>query len=123
MYTGGNAKLDLSTEAWLEWEAAVLRPAVYSGDAAALAAAVQQLMMGLAGKKFLQGAVLSLADIIVYCSLQPLSSNETLSGVKGYLEGVAAEPAIEAATMQVLLGQPADALMSGELRQGRWGVL
>lgn len=59
-------------ESWVEWEEAALRPAAYSGDSAALAAAVARLATGLAGRKHLVGGQLSLADCVVYGTLRPL---------------------------------------------------
>ena len=67
-------QLDLNVESWVEWEEAVLRPAVYAGDTAALAAAVARLAAALAGgRAFLAGSTLSLADICVYATLSPVA--------------------------------------------------
>ena len=68
-------KLDLNVESWVEWEERCLRPAVYGGDAAALAAAVGRLAAALAasGGQFLAAGQLTLADIVVYATLSPLA--------------------------------------------------
>lgn len=62
----------LEIESWVEWEEHCLRPAVYASDATALQAAVQRLGEGLQGRKYLTGSQLSMADVVVYATLQPL---------------------------------------------------
>ena len=60
----------------MEWEEQLLRPAVYSGDAAALKAAVEKLAEGLSGRRHLVENQLSLADCVVYATLRPLQGSE-----------------------------------------------
>ncbi|KAL4436391.1 hypothetical protein ABPG77_009953 [Micractinium sp. CCAP 211/92] len=96
-------KLDLNVDSWLEWEERCLRPAVYSGDSAALGAAVGRLAsaLGASGSQFLAGGQLSLADIVVYATLSPLAGSKAAAPVASYLAGLAAQPAIVAAAQQV----------------------
>jgi methionyl-tRNA synthetase len=65
----GAAPPGAAAEAWLEWEAAVLRPAVYGGDDAALAAALARLPPG--GALLPPGAPGALlADAVVFATLR-----------------------------------------------------
>lgn len=45
---------------WLDWEASALRPGAYSGDAAA---ALEELAGAMAGRTYLVGDALTLADV------------------------------------------------------------
>ncbi|GAB4819697.1 hypothetical protein N2152v2_006743 [Parachlorella kessleri] len=102
----------LSTECWVEWEEQHLRPAAYSGDAAALQAAVEKLAEGLAGRRHLVGNQLSLADCVVYATLRPLQGSEALAPLAAYLEALSQEQPLAAAEQQILLGKPAETLRS-----------
>jgi methionyl-tRNA synthetase len=53
---------DLSVASWLEWEAAVLRPAVYAGDDATLSSALERIPSDI---NFLRGSAIDLADCVV----------------------------------------------------------
>lgn len=69
------AATSIGEETWLEWEAHTLRPAALSGDAAALAAAVERLVAtGASPTRFLSpgGAAPGLADWAVCATLAGL---------------------------------------------------
>lgn len=100
----------LEIESWVEWEEHCLRPAVYASDATALQAAVQRLGEGLQGRKYLTGSQLSMADVVVYATLQPLiGSHQAVGLVEGFLKAVGSEQVVASAEAQVLQGQPATA--------------
>eukprot|EP00887_Chlorella_sp_A99_P004349 scaffold15.g4349.t1 len=100
------SSLDLSGESWLEWEERVLRPAALSGDQQRLGAAVGALAAALARRPSLsgQGGQPGLADLVVYATLSPLSGSAAVAAVQAWMDSVAAQPAVAAASQQVLLG-------------------
>lgn len=76
-YTGVSAAAPAALAAevagWLEWEESVLRPAVYLSEPSALPAALAHLAAALAGREFLAGGALTLADVAVFATLLPLT--------------------------------------------------
>jgi methionyl-tRNA synthetase len=82
---------DLSAASWLEWEAAVLRPAVYAGDDATLASALERIPSGV---NFLGGSSLGLADCVVAPTLHAgvLLNKQLNSAASSYLQNIASQP-------------------------------
>ena len=95
---------DLSTASWLEWEACVLRPAVYTGNDAALSSAAQRIP---SGTQFLNGSAFSLADCVVAPTLHAavLFGRQLPLSAQTYLDGIASLPAFTAAVTAVQMGK------------------
>ena len=58
---------------WMEWEELTLRPAVYGGAPGPLEAALAHLDRYLASSEFLVGSAPTLADVVVFAGLLPLT--------------------------------------------------
>lgn len=100
--------VDLATESWLEWEAAVLRPAVYNGDNEKLAARMTRLSSFLeSGSKFLSGGAFGVADCVVGSTLRAaVLLGCTLPGpIQSYCDGLMAVPAFAKAITLVQMGK------------------
>jgi methionyl-tRNA synthetase len=104
-----HSSADLSAECWLEWEEVVLRPAVYSGDADALRAALQRLPAG--GALLSGGPGLGVADVAVFATLHAaaLLQRALTPAAEAYMAAAGAQPAIAAGMEAVAQGKPADA--------------
>lgn len=90
------APADLSAESWIEWEEACLRPALYAGSDAALAAALERLTP--LQSPFLGGSSLGLADVVVSSTLRAaaLVGRQMPDAAAAYLSRAAAAPAMVA---------------------------
>ena len=64
---------------WMEWEEITLRPAVYGGAPGPLEAALAHLDQYLAGSEFLVGSAPTLADVVVFAGLLPLTIASTVA--------------------------------------------
>jgi len=100
---------DLSSETWIEWEEAVLRPAVYSNDSQALATACDRL--STINTEFLTGDAIGLADIIVAATLRSASLlGRTLTPTaQAYLCTTMADPLLVAGIESISLGKTDEA--------------
>ena len=97
---------DLSAASWLEWEAAVLRPAVYAGDDATLASALERIPSGTTflGRGTGDGEqVLGLADCVVAPTLHAavLLNRQLNPTASAYLANITSQPAFTTALESV----------------------
>lgn len=99
---------DLSTASWLEWEAAVLRPAAYGGSDEALTSALARIP---SGTQFLGGSALGLADCVVAPTLlaATLLQRQLTPEAQAYLSSISSQPVFAAALEAVQLGKPESA--------------
>ncbi|GBF87385.1 methionine-tRNA ligase-like protein [Raphidocelis subcapitata] len=101
---------------WLEWEAAVLRPAAYEGGPA-LDAALAQLAEAAGGGGFLAGGgAPTVADVAVLCTLLPLRRRGDLAAappaVESLLSRAEAALPLAPALAAALAGAPEAALLA-----------
>jgi len=91
---------DLSVASWLEWEAAVLRPAVYAGDTATLTSALERIPSGII---LLGGSAIGLADCVVAPTLQAavLLNRQLNPAAAAYLKYVSSQEIFKTALNSV----------------------
>ncbi|KAL4517959.1 hypothetical protein Ndes2526A_g02325 [Nannochloris sp. 'desiccata'] len=87
---------DLSVASWLEWEAAVLRPAVYAGDDATFTSALERIPSGI---NFLGGRAIGLADCVVAPTLHAglLLKRQLNPAATAYLENISSQDSFKMA--------------------------
>ncbi|KAK9807550.1 hypothetical protein WJX72_002305 [[Myrmecia] bisecta] len=102
-------------EEWAEWEESVLRPAAVQGSAAALRSALDHLQSALQGRQFLVNQALTLADVIVFATVLPLTNQNQVqvpAGVASYVCHLQQQAAVARGLEQLLSGVPSASLLS-----------
>ncbi|KAK9825825.1 hypothetical protein WJX81_000084 [Elliptochloris bilobata] len=123
--TGAAAALDVAgwhVSGWMEWEEIHLRPAVYTGAPVPLEAELVHLDKYLPSSDFLVGAAVTLADVVVFATLLPLTVAPVPGApaqgrpVRAFLERMGQLPAVRAG-MAAALGSGGLEALAAVFRQ------
>ncbi|CAD7703829.1 unnamed protein product [Ostreobium quekettii] len=111
-FLGGSALLpadhEFSIREWIEWEERQLRKAIYKHNRDGLAQLLDVVCMAVQGKSHIVGEQLTLADVVLFCTLLPvMDSGCVKEPLKEYLSGLEKLAAFQAAGKRILDGCPA----------------